>query len=482
MKNIQGYVDDPLVQKRRWLILISVCLMTFMATLDSSIVNIALPVISQQLNIRMNQTEWIISIYLVIICVCLLPLGKIGDAHGKVKLFKISIFMFMIGSIICALSGNLLFLLIGRVIQAIAAGMNLSTNNGIVTEVFPEKDLGKGLAALSTVAAVGSIAGPSLGGLLLSYFHWSYIFWINIPIGIFSIVVGMIVLPKDISKTFENIDWVGASSFALGLICTFLAVSFGQESTFKSGPVIVLMSVGIAFLIFFVWFETHTKNPMLRLSLLKNPIFGIGFMVCLMVYFMNFAFNVVSPFYLENVLKLSPNKAGLIWMLFPIVQIIVAPVSGILSDRVNQLKLAAIGIFFTFLSQFGLSFVSDLSPLILFAICVAIMGLGNGVFNTPNNAIAMNSVKTTELGLAGSLMALAQNLGMVIGNLGTTTLLFSAMSYKTGQHVTNYIKSQPNVFIYGMHIVFLFTVTLSIVSLFLLVYRVKLQKKVPSLL
>ena len=150
-----------------WLMLIATCLFTFMSTLDGSIVNIAMPVISQDLAINMNQAEWIVSLYIVVICMLLIFFGKISDTKGKIKVFRIGTVIFVIGSILCGISNSLTFLLVSRAVQAIGASMTMATNYGIITEYFPRDMRGKGLGILGSFVSLGSIAGPGIGGLII---------------------------------------------------------------------------------------------------------------------------------------------------------------------------------------------------------------------------------------------------------------------------------------------------------------------------
>ncbi|GAB5057638.1 hypothetical protein COSHB9_20270 [Companilactobacillus alimentarius] len=206
------------VNPRRWMILISVGIFTLMATLDGSIVNIALPIISKNLHIEMNMAEWVVSIYLVTICIFLLMFGKIADSIGKIKIFKIGSVMFILGSIICGLSNNLVMLLLGRVVQAIGASMAMATNNGIITQTFPLSERGYALGYIGSFVSIGAIAGPGIGGLILGHFHWSYIFWINIPIGLIALILGYINLPKAESTNPTKFDKRGFAVYFLTLL------------------------------------------------------------------------------------------------------------------------------------------------------------------------------------------------------------------------------------------------------------------------
>ncbi|MEJ1306906.1 MFS transporter [Latilactobacillus sakei] len=453
-----SYADNPQVQKNRWRILTAVGLFTFMATLDGSIVNIALPVMSRDLKIPMNQSEWIVSIYLIMICALLLLFGKVGDAFGKVKVFKIGTFLFVLGSLLCGL------LLGARVVQALGASMTMSNNNGIITEVFPLKERGRALGLTGSFVALGSIAGPGIGGLILAHFSWGYIFWINVPIGILTIIFGHFILPKDIIKTHEKIDYAGFVSFAALIVSLFLGIFIGQQIGFTSpiiltAFVVALISVGI-----FVWIEQHVEQPLLSFRLFKNIDFSLSLLCAFLIFIVNFFFNVISPFYLENALGLAPNLAGYSLMIFPIVQVVVAPIAGSISDKIGPELLTFVGLILISISQVGYMLMNLQTPIWLFMFFVGLVGLGNGIFQAPNNTIVMSSVGVQDLGVAGGINALARNLGMVFGISLSTTVLYAAMSRNYGQKVTGYIPGHADVFIVGMYDAFMVALVICLIA------------------
>ncbi len=228
-----SYQEDAKVQKNRWWILIAISMFTFMSTLDGSIVNIALPTISDDMGIPMNQAEWVVSVYLMIVCSCLLLFGKIGDSRGKIKVFRIGTLIFVLGSLLCGFNHSLGILLFARVVQAIGASMTMATNAGIITEVFPIHERGRALGAIGAFVSLGSIAGPGLGGLILSQFSWAYIFWINVPVGIVTMLIAEKFLPKDITMSGHTID--GGALLPLRLrLSAFLEQSFwGKKVAFS---------------------------------------------------------------------------------------------------------------------------------------------------------------------------------------------------------------------------------------------------------
>ncbi|MEC0179565.1 MFS transporter, partial [Paenibacillus favisporus] len=231
MSSIQRtYQEDANIQKKRWIILIVLNLFTFMSTLDGSIVNIALPVLSKQMGLPIAQIEWVTTGYLMAICAVILFFGKLGDIAGKIRIFKIGTIIFIIGSLLCGFSTTLPFLIVSRVIQALGASMTMANSQGILTDIFPAKERGRALGLIGTFVSLGSIAGPSLGGIIISSLGWEYIFWVNVPIGLIAIIMGWKVLPADLIRVKAKIDVPGSSLFAVFIITLFAGLLLGQQA------------------------------------------------------------------------------------------------------------------------------------------------------------------------------------------------------------------------------------------------------------
>ncbi|MFD0897934.1 MFS transporter [Loigolactobacillus binensis] len=459
-----SFQTDPQVQKNRWWILVAVGLFTFMSTLDGSIVNIALPVMSRDLKIPMNQAEWVVSIYLIVVCALLLLFGKLGDVLGKIKIFRIGTFFFVLGSLLCGFNQSLTMLLLARGLQAFGASMTMSNNNGIITEIFPINERGKALGFIGSFVSLGSIAGPGIGGLILAVLPWGYIFWLNVPIGILTMILGHKILPKDLSISRKTIDFTGFIIFMLLIVSLFVGVFLGQQIGFTQPLIIGLFLVALVMLAAFIWYEPRQQEPLISFKLFRNSAFSLSLIAGFLIFVTNFFFNVISPFYLENARSISPLLAGYILMMFPILQVVASPLAGSLSDRIGPELLTFIGLVLISLSQLGY-FLTDLNtPIWLFMAFVGLVGLGNGIFQAPNNTMVMSSVTAKDLGIAGGINALARNLGMVFGISIATTVLYSAMSHDYGQHVTTYLPKHPQVFIYGMHVAFLVALSVCLVA------------------
>ncbi|WP_339319958.1 MFS transporter [Paenibacillus sp. FSL R10-2734] len=466
-----SYQEDKVIQKKRWMILIVLNIFTFMSTLDGSIVNIALPELSKQLKLPMAQIEWVTTGYLMAICAAILFFGKLGDIVGKIRIFKIGTIVFVIGSMLCGFSLSLPALLASRVIQAIGASMTMANSQGIVTDIFPANERGKALGFIGTFVSLGSIAGPSLGGIMVSTLGWEYIFWVNIPIGVIVILLGWKVLPKDLTRTKSTIDVPGSMLFAIFIISLFAGLLLGQQLGYGDSLIVTsLIVAGISF-IAFLWTELRRKEPLLQLSLFKNPLFSLSILCGFLVFTANFCFNIIAPFYAQNMLNLSPFEAGFLLMLLPICMVVVAPISGALSDKIGSEFLTFAGLVVMVIAQFGLAELHDGSSVVLVGVWIAMLGIGSGLFQSPNNSLVMSKVPRTQLGSAGSVNSLVRNVGMVVGITIATTILFHVMSSEAGYRVTGLVPGRPELFISGMHVVFMTSASICFVAALLTGWR-----------
>ncbi|WP_339242582.1 MFS transporter [Paenibacillus sp. FSL F4-0243] len=465
------YQEDKEIQKKRWMILIVLNIFTFMSTLDGSIVNIALPELSKQLKLPMAQIEWVTTGYLMAICAAILFFGKLGDIVGKIRIFKIGTIVFVIGSMLCGFSISLPALLASRVIQAIGASMTMANSQGIVTDIFPANERGKALGFIGTFVSLGSIAGPSLGGIMVSTLGWEYIFWVNIPIGVIAILLGWKVLPKDLTRTKSTIDVPGSLLFAIFIISLFAGLLLGQQLGYGDSLIVTSLIVAIVSFIAFLWTELRRKEPLLQLSLFKNPLFSLSILCGFLVFTANFCFNIIAPFYAQNMLNLSPFEAGFLLMLLPICMVVVAPISGALSDKIGSEFLTFAGLVVMVNAQFGLAELHEGSSVVLVGVWIAMLGIGSGLFQSPNNSLVMSKVPRTQLGSAGSVNSLVRNVGMVVGITIATTILFHVMSSEAGYRVTGLVPGRPELFISGMHVVFMTSASICFVAALLTGWR-----------
>uniref|UniRef100_UPI00403FC09C MFS transporter n=1 Tax=Lentilactobacillus hilgardii TaxID=1588 RepID=UPI00403FC09C len=448
-----------------WWIFTAISIFSFMSTLTSSVVNIAMPVMSRAMDVTTTQINWVASSYLVMTCMLLLPFGKLGDLYGKVSVFKIGTVIFTISSLLCGINFGFAFLLICRGLQAIGASMTLSNNAGIITEIFPPKKRGLALGSFSSVVALGGVVGPGLGGLILAHLSWNYIFWINIPLGIFAIIIGQLFLPKTANRRNQQIDYLGLVSFGIMMGTLFIGLLWGQEIGFASLPFILLMIVTIILLTVFIFTERRFKTPVVNLDLFRNVNFSLNLIATILVYALNFVVNIIEPLYLQENRLISPEVTGLIMMSFPIIQIIIAPLAGTLSDHMGDWQVYIAGIIILIIGQVGLATVSHETSISTLCIWLGFIGLGNGIFQAPNNVMVMEAVPKNQLGVTSGLLGLSRNIGMTVGTIFSSVLLFAGINHTLGYTVHNYPTHAPTAFITGMQLTFIATAIVFLIFL-----------------
>ena len=459
------------IHKKRWLILLTTVLLTFMATLDGSIVNVALPVMAERLSVSMASIEWVVTSYLIVIVATILVFGRLADIKGKTTIFKLGIIIFTLGSLACGLSNSLIMLVLSRGLQAIGAAGTMSTSHGIITHVFPSNERGRALGLNGTFVALGSMIGPPVGGIIVSFFSWQYIFLINIPIGILAIVIAMKTLPKSENNSNEKFDIKGAILFGLTMVLLFGALTFGKEVGYENKAIIASLIFSIVLFVIFIIVEKRTVQPLLKLEIFNNFLFSLSIFCAFISFVAISCSNIILPFYLQYVMKLTPSFTGLLMMVSPIILAFVAPMSGYISDRVGSEVLTFVGLMGTSCGLFLMSNLNEYSYLGTLISFIAIMTMGNGMFQSPNNSLVMSTVDKSNLGIAGSVNALVRNLGMVFGISLSTALLYNRMSSKIGYHVTGYIEGRDDVFVYGMHYVYIAAATICAIGAILTAYR-----------
>lgn len=450
MKKIESEMN-----KKKWLILITVVSATFMSTLDGSIVNVALPDMASKLNVGMSGITWVVTSFLITVAATILIFGRLGDMIGKTKVFKFGVVLFTIGSLLCGLTSSLPLLVTARIIQAVGASATMATNQGIITHVFPDNERGRALGVLGTFVALGSMAGPPIGGIIVSAISWKYIFLINIPIGIIVFILTLKIFPKAHTTSDEKLDIKGALLFIAATVSLFGALGQGQVKGYDNIFIISAFVISFITFVLFIILEHKISMPILQLSIFKNSLFSISIICAFISFIAISASNIILPFYFQDTLKFSPAASGILMMVSPIVLSVVAPFSGYMSDKIGSEILTLFGLSFTSLGLFFLSSLNERSSVLLIVAYIAIMTLGNGMFQSPNNSLVMSTVSRDKLGIAGSVNALIRNLGFVLGTSLSTLLLYNRMSYKIGYRVVDYIKGRDDVFIYGMRSVYI---------------------------
>jgi EmrB/QacA subfamily drug resistance transporter len=441
----------------KWLILSVVIIATFMSTLDSSIVNVALPTMAEQLGVTSSKIQLVSTSYLIAISGMVLIFGKLGDLYGKKRMFQIGLGIFTLGSLFCGISGSFSLLILSRIIQAIGAAGTMANNQGIITEIFPANERGKALGLNATAVALGSLVGPGLGGFIVGSASWEFIFLINIPIGLITLFFSIKLLAKldKAGKRKGSLDIAGSILFILTIIPLFTALNEGLELGFTNPVILIGFLFAILAFIAFLTIEKRKENPLLQLSIFRNRLFSLSIFCGFISYLAIFCNNMMLPFYLQKVMTFTPQYTGFILMIYPMVLTVVAPFSGYLSDKIGSEVLTFLGLGLVGSGLLFMGTLNEASPVRILILYILFMSIGMGLFQSPNNSLIMSTVSKDKLGIAGSINALVRNIGMTCGIVLSTTLLYGRMSAKLGYRATDYIPGQNSAFIYGMRSVYI---------------------------
>lgn len=448
----------------RWFILVNVVLGTFMATLDSSIVNVALPTISTKFKVDLSTIQWLVTAYLLAISSLLPVFGRLSDLLGRKRVYSTGFLLFTAGSALCGLAGSVWFLVGMRVLQAVGAAMLMSNGQAIVVSSFPLKERGRALGLTGTVVALGSLTGPALGGFLVSLAGWRSIFYVNIPIGIIAYLAAQIILPADTEKKKVAFDFKGSALFTLGLIGTLFAVNNGKDFGWTSWTILISLLAGVVLLGVFFYTELRVKDPLIDFSIYRNRVFMIGNMSAFLNFVANFANTMLMPFYLQHVLKYTTSKVGLMMAIFPVCMAIVAPISGYASDKIGPVALTTGGLFLKTGGLLCLLLVTTHSSFWQIAPSLILLGVGSGMFQSPNNSSVMSAVRRDQIGVASGLNALVRNLGMILG-ASFSVLLFEdrqAALLSGIAHPTAY--QSASTFVEAFHLVMLVAAGITLIS------------------
>jgi EmrB/QacA subfamily drug resistance transporter len=465
------------INSRRWLILAVVLIGPFMSTLDSSIVSVALPTMAKQLGVGMGAIQWVVTSYLIIIASTILIFGRIADLKGKKAVYQYGFLIFSIGSLFCGISGTITTLVISRVVKAIGAAMTMSCSQAIITSVFPGRERGRALGLSGTTVALGTMIGPPLGGLMVGLFNWESIFLINVPIGIGAFLLGIKLLPKDVRENNESFDMLGAILFLISIVALFWSMLSAESLGWRNKYILFSFLVAlICFAAFYLW-ERKVEHPMLDFTLFHNKLFTLSIFCAFISFMVIFCTNIIHPFYLQNAVKRAPETAGMLMMVYPISVAFIAPISGYLSDKIGSEILTLLGLTLTASGLLAMSFLSLNSTYVSIIIKASLLGIGNGLFQAPNNSLVMSSVPRYKLGIAASINALIRNLGMVFGIAFSLTLLYNRMSFKIGYAVNSFVEGREDVFIYAMRFVYRTAALICIIGIFLTLARVTQRKR-----
>ncbi len=408
-----------------WYVVGTVCIGAFMAAVDASIVNVAIPDLAHYYNATASITGWVLISYLLTLATLLTLFGRLADMLGRRPLYTFGFLVFIIGSAACGAAPSLVFLIVARVFQAAGAAMLQANSVAIITATVPPNIRGRAIGFQGSAQAVGLSVGPAVGGALIGLFGWRAIFYVNVPVGIIGTLMAALILPKDkVTQSNTTFDWWGAILFSPALVALMMAVTIAPHRGWTSPAVLGLFAATVVLLVAFIRRETHFRAPLVDVKLFKLRVFTMGNVTGLLSYLVMFGVLFLMPFFFERVGGFPSAVVGLLLTAVPIGMTVVSPQAGGLADRYGSRMLTTVGMAVSALGALILALTVGLNAnLIIIILGLILVGMGLGMFTPPNNSSVMGALPITRLGVGGGILNMSRSLGMAFGTAVSSTLM-----------------------------------------------------------
>lgn len=408
----------------KWTMFVITAVGNVIAMLDSTTVNLALYPMSVDLHVTMGQIQWVMIAYMLVLTVFLPFFGKLGDIFPKNKLYMTGFSMFALGALLNTTAHNFGLLIAYRCLEALGASIMLSNAQAIITTIFKNERRGKALGLNGCLVAIGGMSGPALGGILLNYFGWHSVFIPCIPIAIAGAFYAYKFLPHHAKTDRKNFkfDYKGFIYFTISLFALLLAISEGHSWGWNSLKIIILGIITLIFGVLFYIRDHHINYPLIDFSLFKIRPFTFGNLGVMTSYMAMYTNSILLPFFLQEILKYNPLVTGLLILPYSLTLSMIAPVAGRLSGKYGSRYLTIAGPTVYCIALLMFTLYDKNVAMWQIVLASGIMGIGNGLFQSPSNNAIMTCVQHGHVGLASGILALSRNMGNILGVAVTITL------------------------------------------------------------
>ena len=439
-------------ENRKWWTLVAVSFGLFMIMLDNTVVNVALPSIRADLGISVSELEWVVNAYALTFGVLLLTGGKLADLLGRRAVFMAGLVIFTGASLWCGLAGGAASLIAARTVQGVGAALMNPATLSIITATFPPRQRGTAIGIWAGVSALALAIGPLVGGLLTERISWSWIFFVNVPVGVLGLVAARVFVDetKDTSRV-QRLDLPGLVSSAIGLFALTYGLIETNTHAWGSTRVVVLFAIAAAALTAFVFIELRGRVPMLDLSLFRNPTFSGANTVMGLVGLAMFGIFFFNSLFLQNVLGYSAIKTGATFLPMTVLIILVAPMAGRISDRIGPRWLMGAGL--TLLTGSLLLFRTLDAQSTFWNILPGLLagGLGMAITMAPTTAAAMSSVPVDKAGVGSAVINSMRQVGGSLGIALMGTLVATTVTVAPGSpaYATQFVDGYHRALLVG---------------------------------
>ena len=404
---------------------------SFTGVMTFGTVNVALPTIADHFGTDLPTIQWVVIAQTLTISALLLPMGRLSDIIGRKRVYVTGLLFLMGASLFAAVAPNVLLLILSRVVQGIGAAMTQGTSMAMITTVFSDQERGKGIGSHMSVIGAGGMAGPVVGGLLVSTFGWRSVFLVNFPLVAIALIGALLLLDAKLfhrERRGVNFDWPGAA-LSTGSLVTFLMVMTNGQRLGWTSPVIILALLAlVAMVVGFIVWESRAKAPMLDLSLFANRVFSLGVLASFMSFLSVGSVRFLMPFYLQGVLGFAAGQVGLIMLPTAITMTIMGPIAGRLSDRYGYRRFNVLGLLIAAAGIFMISRVSESTPVAVIIAALITQSAGTGLFGSPNSASIFGAAQSTRHGIVSALLSLVRNSANVTSIAVATTVVVATMA------------------------------------------------------
>lgn len=421
----------------KWTMFVITAVGNFIAMLDATTVNLALYPMAVDLHVTMSQIQWVMIAYMLVLTVFLPFFGKLGDIFPKNKLYSVGFSLFALGAFLNTTADSFGLLIAYRCLEALGASIMLSNAQAIIATIFKKERRGKALGLNGCIVAIGGMSGPALGGILINSFGWHSVFLPCIPVALAGAYYAYKMLPHSIKTDRKNFkfDYKGFFYFTISLFALLLAISEGHSWGWNS---LKIISLGVITLIFGVLFyirDHHINYPLINFSMFKIKPFTFGNLAVMTSYMAMYTNSILLPFFLQEILKYNALKTGLLILPYSVTLSVMAPIAGRLSGKYGSRYLTIAGPIVYCIALLMFTLYDKNAAMWQLVLASGIMGIGNGLFQSPSNNAIMTCVKTEELGLASGILALSRNMGNILGVAVTITLFetFRNIFLETGK-------------------------------------------------
>jgi EmrB/QacA subfamily drug resistance transporter len=403
-------------ENRKWWTLGALAFALFMIMLDNTVVNVALPSIQRDLGIGLSELEWTVNAYALTFAVLMLSGGKLADFFGRKRVFLLGLVFFTLSSLACGLATTGEMLIGARTAQGVGAALMLPATLSIISATFPPRQRGMAIGIWAGVSAMALAIGPLIGGLVTEHIDWSWIFFLNVPIGVLGLIVGWFVIRESRDTSAEQrLDIPGLLASGIGLFALTFALIEANSYGWTDPVIVGLFVLSAAALAAFVLLELHQRAPMLDLSLFRSSTFAGANVVALLVTLAMFGVFFFMSIYMQNILGYSATKTGAAFLPMTILIILIAPIAGKSSDRIGSRALMTVGMLclaasLAIFSRLGLdSNFWDFFPGLI------VGGFGMALVMTPMTAAALGSVPVEKSGVGSGVLNTFRQVGGALG-------------------------------------------------------------------